>query len=236
MCERTLDKKWFSRHRTSEEAFIIVKIYSAFDPEFRFYGKILKGFKTDELLTAMSDILMPERGTAYEPVIASLEACRIYEDFQNRAYGGMPIQIGMCWGYNTKLNCLEYHRDSEVNIGSEDFILLLALQSEMKDGAIDTGKVKAFRVPKGLPVEIYATTLHYAPCHTSPQYGFRVAVVLPRGTNTEKSNFIPKCEEDTWLTARNKWLLAHSESDEAKSGAYIGLLGDNIDITEEIEQ
>lgn len=28
--------------------------------------------------------------------------------------------------------------------------------------------------------------LHYAPCHVDGAEGFRVAVVLPRGTNTEK--------------------------------------------------
>ena len=32
------------------------------------------------------------------------------------------------------------------------------------------------------------------------------------------------------MTARNKWLLAHPESDEAKGGAHIGLKGENIDI------
>ena len=32
------------------------------------------------------------------------------------------------------------------------------------------------------------------------------------------------------MTARNKWLLAHSESDEAKGGAVVALTGDNIDI------
>ena len=47
---------------------------------------------------------MPERGTAYEPAIEALETCGIFDAMQNRAYGGMPIQIGMCWGYNTKLN------------------------------------------------------------------------------------------------------------------------------------
>lgn len=94
----------------------------------------------------------------------------------------------------------------------KDFILLLAKEDEIVDGVLDTGKVKAFRVPKGLPVEVYATTLHYAPCHTCPHCGFRVAVVLPKGTNTEKPVFEAKCEEDTWMTARNKWLLAHPES------------------------
>ena len=207
-----------------------MKIYSVCDPEFKPYGKILEGYDTAELLEAMKRIDMPESGTAYEPGIESLEACGIFGELRDRAYGGMPIQLGMCWGYNTRLNCLEYHRDSEVNIGTKDFILLLAKQDEITDGVLDTEKVMAFRAPAGLPVEVYATTLHYAPCHTCPSCGFRVAVVLPRGTNTEKPAYEAKCEEDKWMTARNKWLLAHPDSAEARDGAHIGLKGEYIDI------
>ena len=209
-------------------------MYSVTDPEFKAYGKVLEGYDTTELVEAMKQIEMPEEGTAYKPGIESLEACRIFEEFRDRAYGGMPIQLGMCWGHNSKLNCLEYHRDSEVNVGWKDFVLLLARQEEIVDGVLDTEKVKAFRVPKGVPVEVYATTLHYAPCHTCPHCGFRVAVVLPRGTNTEKPAFEAKNEEDTWMTARNKWLLAHPDSKEAKRGAHIGLSGVNIDIEEDL--
>lgn len=209
-------------------------IYSVTDPEFRSYGKILEGYDTTELLAAMEKIPMPESGTAYRPGIDSLEDCAIFSDLRDRAYGGMPIQLGMCWGYNTKLNCLEYHRDSEVNIGTKDFILLLAKQDEIEDGVLDTAKVRAFRVPAGAAVEVWATTLHYAPCHTCPHCGFRVAVALPKNTNTEKPAFEPKSEEDRWMTARNKWLLAHPESKEAGKGAHIGLKGENIDIKEDI--
>ena len=210
-------------------------IYSVTDPEFKPYGKVLEGYDTAELLAAMKEIDMPDEGTAYRPGIESLEACAIFPELRDRAYGGMPIQLGMCWGHNAKLNCLEYHRDSEVNIGTKDFILLLAKEDEIVDGVLDTSLVKAFRVPKGLPVEVYATTLHYAPCHTCPHCGFRVAVVLPKGTNTEKPDFAPKCEEDTWMTARNKWLLAHPDSKEAKKGAHIGLRGENLDISADLE-
>ena len=206
-----------------------MKIYSVNDPEFKPYGKVLAGYDTAALLNAMDAIALPAEGTAYEPGIASLEACEVYRDFQDRAYGGMPIQIGMCWGHNTKLNCLEYHRDSEVNIGSGDFVLLLAKQDQIVDGVLDTACVKAFRAPKGVAVEVYATTLHYAPCQVSGE-GFRVAVVLPKGTNTEKPVYQPVNDEDTWMTARNKWLLAHPDSSEAKGGAHIGLKGENIDI------
>ena len=189
-------------------------IYSAADPAFKAYGRILEGYDTAELIQAMEKIGLPADGTAYEPGIESLEACAVFRE----------------------LHCLEYHRDSEVNIGSADFILLLARQEEIEDGVLDTGKVKAFRVPAGIPVEVYATTLHYAPCHTDAGAGFRVAVVLPRGTNTDKPHFTPKCEEDSWMTARNKWLLAHPDSNEAKNGAHIGLRGLNTDIKEDIEK
>lgn len=134
----------------------------------------------------MEKIPLPESGTAYEPSIAALEACEAFADYRTSVFGGMPVQLGMCWGHNTKLNCLEYHRDSEFNLGLGDFILLLAKQDEIEDGVLDTAKVKAFRVPAGVLVEIYATTLHYAPCHTDETAGFRVLVALPRGTNTEK--------------------------------------------------
>ena len=210
-----------------------MKIYSVFDPEFVPYGKVLTGYDTAGLCTAMEAIPLPKNGVDYLPGIESLEACAVSEDFRDRAYGGMPVQLGMCWGHNTKLNCLEYHRDSEINIGTGDFILLLARQDEISDGILDTAGVKAFRAPAGLPVEVYATTLHYAPCQVTEE-GFRVAVVLPKGTNTEKPAFDPKNDEDTWMTARNKWLLAHPESDEAKNGAHVGLRGLNIDIKEDL--
>ena len=32
----------------------------------------------------------------------------------------MPVQLGWCNGHNTKLNCLEYHRDSYYNKEAED--------------------------------------------------------------------------------------------------------------------
>ena len=206
-----------------------MKIYSVYDAEFAPYGKVLEGYDTAELLAAMERIPMPACGTAYEPGIASLERCGIFPALRDRAYGGMPVQLGMCWGHNTKLNCLEYHRDSEVNIGAADFVLLLAKQDEIVDGRLDTACVKAFRAPAGAVVEVYATSLHYAPCHVS-EAGFRTAVVLPLGTNTEKPEIEVRCDEDRLLRARNKWLLAHPESDEAKDGAWVGLTGENIDI------
>ena len=211
-----------------------MEIKSIFDAEFSPYGQVHKGYKLDGLLAAMKAIPLPESGTAYQPAIPELEALPIFELFGANAYGGMPVQLGMCWGRNTKLNCLEYHRDSEFNVGTHDFILLLAKQDEIVDGMLDTANVRAFRVPAGVLVEVYATTLHYAPCHTDETEGFRVAVALPRGTNEAKPAVKAITEEDQLLWARNKWLLAHEDSAEAGQGAAVRLSGDNNDIANDI--
>ena len=101
---------------------------------------------------------------------------------------------------------------------------------DIEDGKLDTAKVKAFRAPAGTLVEVYATTLHYAPCHVDADKGFRVLVALPKGTNTAKPGIQNNGGDDPLLWACNKWLLAHAESAEAKAGAYVGLVGENIHI------
>ena len=204
-------------------------IYSVFDPEFREYGKVLTGYDTSELVEAMKKVEMPSEGVAYEPWIDSLEACKIFGELGENAFGGMPIELGMCWGYNRSLNCLEYHRNSEINIGATDFVLLLAKQEKIIDGKLDTADVVAFEAPAGAVVEVYATTLHYAPCRVNEE-GFRVAVVLPRNTNTDLEKGAEKDPEDKMLWARNKWLIAHPDASEAGQGAYVGLVGENISI------
>ena len=208
---------------------IEMTIYSVFDPEFTEYGKVLSGYDTNELIDAMNKVEMPAEGVAYEPWIDSLEACGIFKELGDNAFGGMPIELGMCWGYNKALNCLEYHRNSEINIGATDFVLLLAKQEKIIEGKLNTAEVKAFRAPAGAIVEVYATSLHYAPCMVSDE-GFRVAVVLPKNTNTDFAKSEEKNLEDKMLWARNKWLIAHPDAAEAKQGAYVGLEGENVSI------
>jgi len=208
-----------------------MKIYSVLDPEFKPYGQIVTGMDetVQEILTALATTPQPE-GVGYVPYDDCLQELPAAVEVSEHCFGGMPVQLGWCNGHNTKLNCLEYHRDSEFNLGTEDFILLIAKQDEIVDGILDTAKVKAFKVPAGMLVEVYATTLHYAPCHCDPAKGFRVLVALPWLTNTDRPVMKNLTAEDEIMTARNKWLLAHPESSEAKGGAKVGLAGENIDI------
>lgn len=207
-----------------------MKIYQVTDPEFLPYGKIIDGYDVRPFVTALFAATPLPDETDYVPEEAAIQSLFAAETLGKALYGGMPVQFGWCNGHNTKLNCLEYHRDSEMLLGTEDFILLLAKAEEVKNGMLDTSKVKAFRAPAEVLIEVYATTLHYAPCHIDPAKGFRVLVVLPKGTNTTKPDVVPINQEDKMLWACNKWLLAHPDSSEAKQGAWIGLTGQNIDI------
>lgn len=212
-----------------------MKIYSIHDPEFAPYGKVLSGYDTEALLKTLDGVTPLPEGVEYVPSQPELEALPIAGQLASNAYGGMPIQLGWCNGHNTRLNCLEYHRDSELNCGTADFILLVARADEIAGGKLDTAKVKAFLAPAGELVEVYATTLHYAPCSARAGAGFKVLIVLPLGTNDAGPEILPLNSEDRMLWARNKWLLAHPDSSEAAAGAYVGLAGENIDIGKEIE-
>ena len=209
-------------------------ISSAYDAAFAPYGKVLEGYDTKALLKTLKTVIPVPEGVEYVPSQPELEALPIAEQFASNAYGGMPIQLGWCNGHNTRLNCLEYHRDSELNIGAEDFILLVAREDDVVNGRLDTARVKAFRAPAGVVVEVYATTLHYAPCSAAKGAGFQVVIVLPRGTNGPKPAITPLNGEDETLWACNKWLLAHADSSEAAQGAPVRLDGINVDIAADL--
>ena len=119
-----------------------------------------------------------------------------------------------------------------LNLGSRDFILLVAKREDMEDGRLDTSKVQAFHCPAGALVEVYATTLHYAPCSAKKGAGFRVLIVLPLGTNGPRPEISPKNAADRRLWACTKWLLAPRASREAAQGAPVLLEGVNLDIGE----
>lgn len=210
-----------------------MEILSVFDKAFRPYGRVITGYDTEGLLEALKQTPC-DAGVSYIPRIQSLHDAPGAAAVMEAIFGGMPYELGYCNGYNTRLNCMEFHRDSEINLGSEDFILLVAQLSDMVDDELDTACVKAFRVPAGVMIEVYATTLHYAPCHADPAKGFRVMIALPAGTNDECH--VEGCANalDRMLWARNKWLLAHAESREAAQGAVVALKGVNIDIAADL--
>ena len=204
-----------------------MKIQKVTDPAFRKYGQVLEGYDFTGLIKEMKHTPVPE-DVIYVPSVEELEALDIMKDLQNKGYGGLPIQIGYCNGHNKKLNAVEYHRNSEINVAVTDLVLLIGHQQDIEpDHTYDTSEIEAFLVPAGTGIEVYATTLHYAPCHVN-EGGFQCVVVLPKGTNTDLTFQTEKTGEDSLMTAKNKWLIAHEDAKIA--GAFNGLKGENITI------
>lgn len=204
-----------------------MQIQKVTDAAFRKYGKIVENIDFTELVEAMASTPLPE-DVIYEPSVLELEALPVYRELSTKTYGELPIQIGYCNGKNYLLNAFEYHRSSEINVAATDAILLLGLQQDItEDFTYDTSKVEAFLLPKGTAVEIYATTLHYAPC-SADENGFKVAIVLPMGTNYPLKS-AHEGWEDSLLAATNKWLIGHAEGG-LPEGSHIGLVGENVSV------
>ena len=200
------------------------------DPAFRRYGRIVQGIDFSDLVEAIRRETPLPDGVAYEPSIAALEATKAAKELQRQTYGELPIEVGYCNGHNYKLNAIEYHRSSEINVAATDAILIVGMQQDITDDfKYDTSRMEAFLVPAGTAVELYATTLHYAPC-SADDGGFQVGIVLPAGTNYPLQE---KHEgwEDALLAAQNKWLIGHAEGG-LDAGAHIGLVGKNLDVRE----
>ncbi len=209
-----------------------MKIISVFDPAFRRYGKVLEGYDFAPLINEMMKSTPCPDDVVYVPGDEKLEAVAsttkvLFEE----VYGGLPIQVGYCNGHNHTLNAVEYHRSSEINIAcGNDLILLLGHQQDIDENwQYDTSKMEAFLLPAGTAVEVYATSLHYAPCSVGDN-GFRCVVVLPKDTNTEIEADLPATWESRLMTAKNKWLIAHPESGLDKDGAFVGLVGENLTV------
>ena len=203
-------------------------IYNVTDERFKKYGTIMQGYDFTALAKAMESTPCPD-DVVYEPGIDALEALDVAEEISRVYYGEMPIQVGYCNGHNKKLNAVEYHRDSELDIAMTDAVLLLGMEQDIEaDGTYDTSKIEAFFVPAMTGVELYATTLHYAPCNPGTD-GFKVVIVLPKGTNYPLKGDHSKGGEDATLAATNKWLIGHAEGG-LPEGRFIGLKGANVTI------
>ena len=177
-----------------------MEIYSIKDEKFRRYGKVWSGFDCTRLIREMEHTPLPE-DVIYVPSMEELEVLPEAGEFARRIYGGLPIQIGYCNGSNHRLNALEYHRNSEINIAVTNMVLLLGWLPDVTDAfTYDTSRVEAFFVPAGPVVEMY----------------------------TEIDFALPKSGEDALMTAKNKWLIAHEEA--GIRGAFNGLLGVNIEV------
>jgi hypothetical protein len=204
-------------------------IYSVTDEKFKKYARVIKNYDCTELVEKMQETPLTNE-VEFVASVESLESLPIFQDLREREFGGMPIQLGYCNGDNHKLNAVEYHRTSEVLIAATDLIVILGSRQDVdtEKFTYDTSLMEAFLIPSGTMIELFATTLHYAPCSTSNP--FRCAIALPKGTGTALKQAILPFDEDALLLAVNKWVIGHPESDIKASGGFEGLIGKNLSV------
>lgn len=203
-----------------------MKYYTTSDKEFAEYGRVID-IDASEIIKAAKTIEMPSEGSCYEVATAKFENLDICEYFKSEIFGELPIQVGYCWGHSTKLNALEWHKNSEINVAVTDLVLFLGRLPEMEeDNRYNSENIKAFYIKAGEVIEVYATTLHFCPCEVSEE-GFGCVVVLPEGTNVPLDGE----PEDKLLFRKNKWLIAHEDNEALKArGAAAGIYGENLDV------
>lgn len=199
------------------------------DDSFKQYGRVFtEGYEVSELIAALNKTEAPVDSVVYVPSVEEFEALPVGKLIKDSFFGGLPTQIGYCNGTNHKLNAVEYHRSSELGVSATDLILLLGKQQDVTAEFIyDSSKVEAFFVPEGTVYEMYATTLHYAPCSYEGK-PFRNIVALPKDTNTELAGHVIRVEEDKLMTNKNKWLIAHKDA--GIKGAFVGVIGENLTV------
>ncbi|MCR4880127.1 MAG: DUF4867 family protein [Bacilli bacterium] len=198
---------------------------NATSKEFNKYGFVLDGDFSSVVDYLLNHSPMPKENNLYVRDDEAFKALPIISRLKEDIYGNGAIEAGYCNGYNSKLNCLEYHTCPEVDIAATDMVLLLATLGDIEDDKLDSKKVEAFYIKKGEAVVLYPYTLHFSPCKVN-EAGFKSAVILTEGTNRDLSS--KPANPKLWK--ENKWLLAHKDSNQAKLGAYIGIIGENIEI------
>ena len=203
-----------------------VEFYDVSDKEFALFGRIIKNLDTTEILEVAKEISNPESGSSYLPSVEKFEILKIATEIENELFGSLPTQIGYCWGHSNFLNATEWHTSAEINIAVTPLVLILGHVWDIVEGKIDSSKFKAFYLPAGTVVEIYATTLHFCPCEVSKN-GFGCVVGLPTGTNTD----LTVKKEDPMLFRKNKWIIAHVDNEALKNkGVVAGITGTNYEI------
>lgn len=208
-------------------------INSVTSKQFEKYGRLITEYDFESLIKLMQqETEIPKTGNDYQASVDFLEDLEMKEILENEVYGQMPLQIGYCNGQSSSLDGLEYHKSSEVNVAVTDLVLLLGQRQDISGNTYNSEQVQAFYLPAGTAVELYSTTLHFAPCKVKPE-GFKCVVVLPEATNLPlTSESKPANQEQELLFARNKWLLVHQEAEGLiNQGAHQGIEGNNITIT-----
>ena len=203
-----------------------ISFFDIYSKEFSEYGRVVDTFDVSELIAKAKSISAPESGSVYLPTVEAFEELDVADRIKEEVFGTLDTQIGYCHGYSNMLNAAEWHYSSELNVAVTPLVLILGKRSDIRNGRLDSADMKAFYVPAGAVIEVYATTLHFCPCQVSDG-GFGCVVGLPAGTNIPLDAPV----SDKLLFRKNKWIIAHDDNGALiERGVVAGIYGENYKI------
>jgi hypothetical protein len=211
-----------------------LRMHHVADGAFADFGRIVTAYDFGAWLTYLdTQTRVPDEGNVYVASEPGLEALAPFAALRDTIYGGLDIQAGYCNGLASRLNGLEYHKSPEFFVTQTELVLLLAHYRVMHGFTLDAAQVQAFYFPAGTAVELFGSTLHFAPSKLSDA-GFKSAIVLLRGTNTDPPPEGSRCAADPeahLLFRKHKWLLAHPDNPALLArGAVPAITGDNLEV------
>lgn len=206
--------------------------YTVNDTVFERYGVVLDSKPFESILNVLkNETLIPKEGNHYEAHHEPLYHASNDNPVVHDIFGSISLQFGYVNGHNSKLNAMEYHKSSEINVIATPCILFLAHYEDIHEHGLNVNSIQAFFVEEGTVIELHPLTLHFSPCKVD-QSGFKCGVILPYGTNME---FVKpqghSGKNNHYLFKTNKWLLNHPEHVRLKDlGAVDGLIGHNLEV------
>ena len=193
-----------------------------FDPEFKKYGRVIEDFDFSQLKQYM-DRITASKYLEEQLSVEEMEKLPVCHKIQCELFHELPVQIGYMSGHNHRIHGVEYHKSKVIHIAATDCVMYLGLSQDIEPThEYHTSRMEAFFVPKGTAVELNCGVLHCAPCNVNG-YGFKLICIAPKHTS-EPFCMKVRTEKDKILFARNKWLIAHKDSN--IEGAFYGLKGD----------
>ena len=203
-----------------------LKIYDITDPAFAPYGNVIRTLDTKEIVEVAKKLTLPTEGSAYTPSEECFEALKIAAEIRDGFFGTLPTQVGYCCGHSNFLNAAEWHASNEVNVAITPLVLILGLRSDLQSNRLDSSVMKAFYVPAGTALEVYASTLHFCPCEVE-KTGFGCVVALPKDTNTP----LDAPTADPLLFRKNKWIVCHDDNAALIArGVVPGISGEKFEV------
>lgn len=203
-----------------------LNIHSIHDEAFKRYGRVIENLPVEQVSSILSGLQMPAQGSTYVAEMPELMATEDARAIERRFFGETACEVGVCYGFNSQMNAMEWHKCSELNVAVTPLVLLLGDERDVENGEYDSSRVEAFYLEAGAVVEVYATTLHFCPCQVS-EAGFICLVGLTKGTNLP----LAQASEDRLLFRKNKWLICHEYNRGLiEKGVYPGIHGENYTV------